>query len=183
MALRCCAASVYRDRDRWQDIEGLQMEGGLQHLGAGKDSDRILLAYIAKFPTVKLLFNHSNLDLARFSELFHSQLYAFSPTRVFLREQSGYFCFSPRNHCHFHASTRQRSVGHVAPSTSSDPRKTSLLSGNPVLLFRYTSYIFRPLCATAPPHIGRSCCSALLFCSCDGESQDVPRGGSHERTG
>jgi hypothetical protein len=64
-------------------VEGLQMEGGLEHLGAGKDSDRMLLAYIAKFPTVKLLCNHSNLDLAHFSELFHSQLYAFSPTRVF----------------------------------------------------------------------------------------------------
>lgn len=75
-----CAALLYRDGDNWQDIEGLQMEGAIQQLEAGKESARILTAYVAKFPTVKHFFIPAELDFSRFCELFHSQLYAFTPS-------------------------------------------------------------------------------------------------------
>jgi hypothetical protein len=78
-----CAASLYRDADNWQDIEGLQTEGAVQPLEAGKESVRILTAYVEKFPTLKQFFNESELDFSRFCELFHSQLFAFAPTLVF----------------------------------------------------------------------------------------------------
>lgn len=79
----CCAASIYRESANWQDIEGLQMEGAVQHIAPGKEPLRVLPAYLAKFPTVKDFFNESRIDLSHFSTLFHAEFYAFVPARVF----------------------------------------------------------------------------------------------------
>jgi len=89
----CCAASVYRQSDNWQDIEGLQMEGAVQHIPPGKGALSILSAYLAKFPTVKDSFTEPGFDLnlTSFCNLFHAELYAFRPTRVFyLNNRQGF---------------------------------------------------------------------------------------------
>lgn len=78
-----CAASVYRESETWQDIEGLQMEGTVQHIEATKEAFDVLPAYLAKFPTVKDFFNERAADLSRFCKLFRAEFYAFTPTLVF----------------------------------------------------------------------------------------------------
>jgi len=80
-----CAASLYRESDNWQDLEGLQMEGAVQHIHADNAASRVVPAYLAKFPTVKDSFfpPGSAPNLTSFSKLFHAELYAFTPTVVF----------------------------------------------------------------------------------------------------
>ncbi|HUN61007.1 MAG TPA: pyridoxamine 5'-phosphate oxidase family protein [Candidatus Sulfotelmatobacter sp.] len=82
---RLCAASLYRESDNWQDLEGLQMEGTVQHIHTGKAAFDVLPAYLAKFPTVKHSFlpPGSALNLTSFCKLVHAELYAFTPTLVF----------------------------------------------------------------------------------------------------
>lgn len=88
-----CAASIYRDSDNWQDIEGLQMDGTICHVEADKEALAVLVAYVAKFPTVNDLFREPQIDLGLtgFRKLFRAELYAFNPTRVFyLNNRNGF---------------------------------------------------------------------------------------------
>lgn len=59
------------------------MEGTVQHIETGKEAFGILSAYLAKFPAVKDFFAESAVDLSQFCKIFHADLYAFRPTRVF----------------------------------------------------------------------------------------------------
>jgi len=85
-----CAASIFRDSDDWHEIEGLQMDGKLERIQLGTKAVSVFHAYLNKFPAVKQSFLDLTLDLARFTQHFRTQLYAFVPEHVFyLNNQTG----------------------------------------------------------------------------------------------
>ena len=81
-----CAASIFRDGDDWREIEGLQMDGRLKRIRVGGNAVAVFRAYLNKFPDVQT----SCLDLTRFMQHFRTQLFAFTPERLFyLNNQAG----------------------------------------------------------------------------------------------
>jgi uncharacterized protein YhbP (UPF0306 family) len=90
LASKHCAGSIFRDSDDWREIEGLQMDGSLQDIHMGAEAMSAFSAYLKKYPTVKGFFADAAFDLNQFRERFRTQLYAFTPERVFyLNNQAG----------------------------------------------------------------------------------------------
>ncbi|MCA9427706.1 MAG: pyridoxamine 5'-phosphate oxidase family protein [Candidatus Omnitrophica bacterium] len=78
-----CAVSIFRDSEDWREIEGVQMEGYLLLVDEEPEASRAMEIYLQKFPMVGDFFPGENIDLERFIDRFHAELYAFLPLKVF----------------------------------------------------------------------------------------------------
>lgn len=78
-----CAASIFRDSDEWREIEGLQMEGIVEAVDPGVESERVFELYIARFPTVRSLLDGRPVSLPSLCAHLRAELYAFAPRRAF----------------------------------------------------------------------------------------------------
>ncbi len=80
-----CAAAIFRDGDDWRAIEGLQLEGALEEVGADDArAEGVFEAYAAKFPTVRSFFDKGErVTLEALLGKFRSRLYALKPERAF----------------------------------------------------------------------------------------------------
>jgi uncharacterized protein YhbP (UPF0306 family) len=76
---RLCAASIFRDHDRVDRLEGLQMSGTIQLQKTGFRAASVAKAYALRFGITV-----SGTDFpAFFQNVFHACLYAFSVDQVF----------------------------------------------------------------------------------------------------
>ncbi len=83
------AASIFNDADRLNDIYGLQMSGRLDIASKMNLYLTVVKKYITKFNFLFKIYGASIIeDKNFFIEKFKSQLYCFSPEKIFLSDNS-----------------------------------------------------------------------------------------------
>ena len=88
------ASAIFASAATWQDILGLQMSGGVEHVSGNLEAIAAVGAYLKKFPFTREFFSPGDLlDPAAFSKRFKVKLYRFKPSLVYYMDNSIRFGF------------------------------------------------------------------------------------------
>ncbi|MDF1591183.1 MAG: pyridoxamine 5'-phosphate oxidase family protein [Desulfobacterales bacterium] len=78
------SATINEDHDKWQKIQGIQLEGRVENVGGILDNSRIARAFVKKYPDVAdFLFSPRKLGQAIAQKVAGVRFYKIKPDRIF----------------------------------------------------------------------------------------------------
>lgn len=88
------SAAIHAPSFDWQEIRGVQMSGGIEHVDGKIEAVKAIAAYLVKFPFTSAFFTPgAALDMAAFEARFRVKLYRFTPTLTYYLDNKIRFGF------------------------------------------------------------------------------------------